>query len=75
VRRALAGLPPEQRQVLELAYFHGLTHREIALLLELPAGTVKGRTRLGLQKLREELAPGEELDLNPPQAMRASSPR
>jgi RNA polymerase sigma-70 factor (ECF subfamily) len=75
VRRALVGLPPEQRQVLELAYFHGLTHREIALLLELPAGTVKGRTRLGLQKLREELAPGEELDLNPPQAMRASSPR
>ena len=52
VRRALEQLPVEQRQVIELAYFGGLTHYQIADALELPAGTVKGRMRLGLQKLR-----------------------
>ena len=53
VREALRELPPEQLQVLELAYFSGHTHREIAELLDLPLGTVKGRMRLGLKKIRE----------------------
>jgi len=46
-------LPPEQLKVLELGYFSGYTHVEIADLLDLPIGTVKGRMRLGLKKLRE----------------------
>jgi RNA polymerase sigma-70 factor (ECF subfamily) len=45
-------LPAEQLQVLELAYFSGYTHTEIADLLGLPLGTVKGRMRLGLKKIR-----------------------
>ena len=53
VREALRGLPPEQLKVLELSYFSGYTHMEIAELLDLPLGTVKGRMRLGLTKLRE----------------------
>jgi RNA polymerase sigma-70 factor (ECF subfamily) len=52
VRKALDELPPDQRQVIELAYFGGFTHSEIAEMLQLPAGTVKGRMRLGLSKLR-----------------------
>jgi RNA polymerase sigma-70 factor, ECF subfamily len=52
VRVALDRLPFEQRQVIELAYFGGFTHAQIAEMLELPAGTVKGRMRLGLTKLR-----------------------
>lgn len=53
VREALRVLPPEQLKVLELAYYSGYTHTEIAELLSLPLGTVKGRMRLGLQKIRE----------------------
>jgi RNA polymerase sigma-70 factor, ECF subfamily len=53
VREALRILPPEQLKVLELAYYAGYTHVEIADLLDLPLGTVKGRMRLGLQKIRE----------------------
>jgi RNA polymerase sigma-70 factor (ECF subfamily) len=53
VREALRGLPPEQLKVLELAYFSGYTHMEIAELLDVPLGTVKGRMRLGLKKIRE----------------------
>ncbi len=53
VREALRVLPPEQLKVLELAYYSGYTHAEIADLLDLPLGTVKGRMRLGLQKVRE----------------------
>jgi RNA polymerase sigma-70 factor (ECF subfamily) len=53
VREALRGLPPEQLKVLELSYFSGYTHMEIAELLGLPLGTVKSRMRLGLQKIRE----------------------
>ena len=52
IRVALQELPAEQRQVIELAYFGGFTHTEIARMLDLPAGTVKGRMRLGLTKLR-----------------------
>jgi RNA polymerase sigma-70 factor (ECF subfamily) len=52
VRTALVGLPDDQRKVIELAYFGGFSHTEIADMLELPAGTVKGRMRLGLAKLR-----------------------
>lgn len=52
VRGALGELPPDQRQVIELAYFGGFTHSQIAEMLALPAGTVKGRIRLGLTKLR-----------------------
>jgi RNA polymerase sigma-70 factor (ECF subfamily) len=52
VRSALGELPVEQRQVIELAYFGGFTHSQIAETLGLPAGTVKGRMRLGLTKMR-----------------------
>jgi RNA polymerase sigma-70 factor, ECF subfamily len=52
VRTALEGLPPDQRQVIELAYFGGFSHAQIADALGLPAGTVKGRMRLALSKLR-----------------------
>ncbi len=52
VRGALADLPADQRRVIELAYFGGFSHREIAEMLELPPGTVKGRMRLGLAKMR-----------------------
>ena len=53
VREALRGLPPDQLKVLELAYFSGYTQAEIAELLDLPLGTVKGRVRLGMKKIRE----------------------
>ena len=48
----MRALPPEQQQVLELAYFDGLSHSEIADKLAAPIGTVKGRIRLGLDRLR-----------------------
>jgi RNA polymerase sigma-70 factor (ECF subfamily) len=52
LRLLLDHLPVEQRQTIELAYFGGLTHSEMAQLLDLPLGTVKGRLRLGLERLR-----------------------
>ncbi len=55
VRTALIALPDEQRQVIELAFFGGFTHREISGMLGLPTGTVKGRMRLGLAKMRTAL--------------------
>jgi len=55
VRRAVHGLPGTQRQVLELAYFEGLSASEIAERLEIPVGTVKSRTAAGLAKLRATL--------------------
>ena len=55
VRDALEALPEEQSRVLELAYFGGFSHSQIAELLVTPIGTVKGRMRLGLEKLRRSL--------------------
>lgn len=57
VRSALETLSVEQREVIELAYFSGLSHSEIALRLGQPLGTVKTRTRLGMIKLRDLLRP------------------
>lgn len=56
VQSAMRGLPGDQRQVIELAYFGGFTHTEIAAMLSLPEGTVKSRMRLGMSKLRTSLA-------------------
>jgi RNA polymerase sigma-70 factor (ECF subfamily) len=58
VRKAMGTLPPEQVQVIELAYFGGFSHSEIAELLDTPIGTIKGRMRLGLEKMRTRLAGG-----------------
>jgi RNA polymerase sigma-70 factor, ECF subfamily len=58
VRRALGLLPREQSQVIELAYFGGFSHSEIAEMLGAPLGTIKGRMRLGLEKIRVTLAEG-----------------
>ena len=55
VRAAIGELPREQERVIELAYFGGFTHTQIAEMLEMPIGTVKGRMRLGLEKLRRSL--------------------
>ena len=52
VRSALDELPTDQRRVIELAYFGGFTHTQISEMLDLPAGTVKGRMRLGITKMR-----------------------
>ncbi len=55
IRAAMEDLPSEQSRVIELAYYGGFTHTEIATMLNTPIGTVKGRMRLGLQKLRSQL--------------------
>jgi RNA polymerase sigma-70 factor (ECF subfamily) len=62
LRQALRILPREQSQVIELAYFGGFSHSEIAEMLGAPLGTIKGRMRLGLEKIRVTLAEalGEE---------------
>jgi RNA polymerase sigma-70 factor, ECF subfamily len=62
IRSAMQTLPPEQSHVIELAYFGGFTHTEIAEILEMPVGTVKGRMRLGLAKLRDRL---RQLEMQP----------
>lgn len=58
VRSRLDELPSEQSHVIELAYFGGFSHSEIAEMLQMPLGTVKGRMRLGLEKIRADLAEG-----------------
>ena len=60
-REALRALPPEQQEVIQLAYFDGLSHSEIADKLAAPIGTVKGRIRLGLDRLR--VAMGVQLEI------------
>lgn len=55
VRSAVAALPADQRQALEMAFFSGLSHHEIALELNQPLGTVKARIRRGMLKLRDTL--------------------
>jgi RNA polymerase sigma-70 factor (ECF subfamily) len=61
IASAMAELPDSQRDVLILAYFHGLSHSEIAGRLNVPLGTVKGRIRLALDRLRT-VAPAYALD-------------
>jgi len=61
LRTALDELPPDQRRVIELAYFGGFTHNQIAEMLDLPPGTVKGRMRLGLTKMRYVLGKGSRV--------------
>jgi RNA polymerase sigma-70 factor (ECF subfamily) len=56
VQAVLGTLPAEQSRAIELAYFGGFTHAEIASMLDTPIGTVKGRIRLGLEKMRGQLA-------------------
>jgi RNA polymerase sigma-70 factor (ECF subfamily) len=58
LRGALSELPGEQSKVIELAYFGGFSHSEIAEMLSMPLGTVKGRMRLGIEKIRTQLAEG-----------------
>ena len=58
IREAFLRLPGDQARVLDMAYFQGLTHREIAEVLGIPEGTVKSRMRLGLQKMRTHLVEG-----------------
>jgi RNA polymerase sigma-70 factor (ECF subfamily) len=55
IREAMDALPSDQRSVIELAYFDGLTHTEISEQLGTALGTVKTRLRLGLSKLREAM--------------------
>jgi RNA polymerase sigma-70 factor, ECF subfamily len=55
IRSVLNHLPPDQRQAIEMAFFAGLTHHEIAETLSEPLGTIKARIRRGMLKLREEL--------------------
>jgi RNA polymerase sigma-70 factor (ECF subfamily) len=57
VREAMSQVPEEQRRTIEMAYFQGLTHVEIAERMGVPAGTVKSRLRIGLDKMRLALRP------------------
>jgi len=56
VKEVVAGLPTDERQAIELAYFGGHTYRQVAVMLETPEGTVKSRIRSGLRRLRTDLA-------------------
>ena len=63
LRSALDVLPTEQRETLELAYFHDMTQSRIAEHLGVPLGTVKARSARGLRKLAATLVPRDEIDL------------
>ena len=65
ISQALGSLPREQRATIELAYFGGYSHSEIANLLRVPLGTVKGRLRLGMDKLRVALTEPGGMELSP----------
>ena len=56
VKEVVAGLPTDERQAIELAYFGGHTYRQVAVMLEAPEGTVKSRIRSGLRRLRKDMA-------------------
>jgi RNA polymerase sigma-70 factor (ECF subfamily) len=75
VKRALETLPPQQRQVLEIAYFEGLSQSEIARRLGAPLGTVKAWTRQALLRLREQLRTGATSRLTSSRAARSAKPR
>jgi RNA polymerase sigma-70 factor, ECF subfamily len=60
VRQALTALPSDQKHVIELAYYSGLSHSEMAEQLSLPLGTVKSRVRMGMMQLRKALGPYAE---------------
>ena len=60
VQKAMAELSPDQREAIELAYFSGLSHAEVAVQTGLPLGTVKTRIRLGMLNLRKLLGPYAE---------------
>ncbi|MDQ6832911.1 MAG: sigma-70 family RNA polymerase sigma factor [Chloroflexota bacterium] len=62
IQLAMATLPPEQRQVVDMAYYGGFTHTEIAQRVGIPLGTVKGRMRLALDKLRDLLHVSDAAD-------------
>ena len=64
VRRALGMLAPERREAIELAFFRGLTHVEVAEAMGTPLGTIKTRIRIGMRKMRDVLGP-ESLEGNP----------
>ena len=72
VREALSALPAEQREAIELAYFRGLTQHEIAEQTGAPLGTVKGRMRLGLQKMRGTLFDLTPTNMAPPEPARGT---
>jgi len=57
VREAVRRIPEDQRRTVEMAYFMGMTHIEIAERMSVPLGTVKSRLRIGLEKMREYLRP------------------
>jgi RNA polymerase sigma-70 factor (ECF subfamily) len=61
VRVLIDELPDDQRRVIELAYFGGFTHEQIARMLDAPLGTVKGRMRLALEKMRDSIGPKEAM--------------
>ena len=76
VQRALAQLPPEERQAIELAYFGANTYRQVAILLDQPEGTIKSRIRLGLRRLHTILADTDQDPSStepPPTGQRAGS--
>jgi RNA polymerase sigma-70 factor (ECF subfamily) len=64
-RQAIAALPEEQRVAIQLAFYSGFTHQEIAEQLNAALGTIKTRIRLGMQKLREALVSADETVFSP----------